>query len=117
MTHARSAYERLNTDGDVVQEGLLDVPNPAGFNRLLPNIWKIPAYGWNAAMTLARKGEDLGGSKAPDNNADTLALFGSGEWVYNQHLTVTDCYTVCKLMDDTTSPRKVDVDGKIIPRG
>lgn len=29
-------------------------------------------------MRLARKGDDLGGDNAPDNNADTIALFGSG---------------------------------------
>jgi hypothetical protein len=78
MTHARSAYVDIDEDDQVIQEGLDDVPNPAGFNRLLPSIWKIPAYGWNAAMTLARQGQDLGGLKAPDNNADTIALFGSG---------------------------------------
>lgn len=79
MTHARAAYKYTNPANQAVQMGLDDVENPEGLNRFLPSfISKIPAYGWKAAMSLARKGQDLGGLKAPDNNADTIALFGSG---------------------------------------
>ncbi|KAF1848131.1 uncharacterized protein K460DRAFT_333868 [Cucurbitaria berberidis CBS 394.84] len=98
MTHGRGAYTNTNTDVENVegQVGLADVSSPNGFLALFG--WA--AYGWKAAMELARKGDNLGGENAPDNNADTIALLGS----------------VCKLMDDPSNPRKVDVKGRIIPR-
>ena len=36
------------------------------------------AYGWKGAMKIAREGAELGGENAPDNNADTIALFAIG---------------------------------------
>lgn len=74
MTHARGAYIEYK-DGDIEAEGLIDVTSP---ERLL-GIWKWPAYGWKGATALARQGDDLGEYAAPDNNADTIALFASGK--------------------------------------
>ena len=78
MTHARAVFESFDSTGEVSQEGILDVGDP---NSWLPfiGISPLPAYGWTRAMGLARKGDELGGPKAPDNNADTLALIGAGK--------------------------------------
>ncbi|CAN9244307.1 unnamed protein product [Alternaria alternata] len=76
MTHGRGAYAEYN-DGMVEVEGLADVPSTT---RLL-GLFTSPAYGWKAALRLAREGDDLGGEAAPDNNADTIALFASGSWL------------------------------------
>jgi hypothetical protein len=73
MTHARGAFSDIDDNG-VEIDGLKDVASPNLFAALLN--WA--AYGWEGATKLARKGEDLGGENAPDNNADTIALFGSG---------------------------------------
>jgi hypothetical protein len=74
MTHARGAYTEYKDD-IVETEGLEDVPSPV---RLL-HLFKSAAYGWKGALDLARQGDDLGGKAAPDNNADTVALFASGK--------------------------------------
>lgn len=60
------------------------------------------AYGWKSARTLARVGPDVNGidnwnERAPDHNADSIALFGSA----------------CKLLDDSQWPRRVLEDGRI----
>lgn len=73
MTHARGAYSELDDDGTDV-EGLKDVASPNFFASMLD--W--PSYGWEGAVRLARNGQDLGEENAPDNNADTIALFGVG---------------------------------------
>jgi hypothetical protein len=73
MTHARGAFEE--TEGnEVVQEGLIDVSSTSRFLSILD--WG--AYGWDGAMQVARQRDELGGDDAPDNNADTIALLGSG---------------------------------------
>lgn len=52
---------------------------------------RVPAYGWKWATQLAQLGEDVVGSlhelenanvEAADNNADSVALFCSGTWLY-----------------------------------
>ena len=110
MTHGRAAYT-----GDEFmssQEGLIDVSNPNFFLRWIN--WA--AYGWNGAMQLARKGDNLGGKTAPDNNADTIALFASGMLSRRKNTSGANRFEVCKLMDDPNNPRKVDAKGRIIPR-
>jgi hypothetical protein len=72
MTHARGAFEG-SYKGEPI-EGLKDVPSPNG----LLSLFQWGAYGWKGAIQIARKGDDLGGKNAADNNADTIALFGSG---------------------------------------
>ncbi|KAH7413560.1 hypothetical protein DE146DRAFT_203 [Phaeosphaeria sp. MPI-PUGE-AT-0046c] len=92
MTHGRSIF---TTKWDKkVKEGLMDVTDPSflGFG--------LPAYGWKRAVSLAKKGEDLGKRRAADNNAETIALFASA----------------CLLLDQTDKPRKVDAKGNVIPR-
>ena len=39
------------------------------------------SHGWKRALMLAKDGDESGRSKenAPDNNADTIALFASGK--------------------------------------
>ncbi|KAI4714120.1 hypothetical protein J4E89_001570 [Alternaria sp. Ai002NY15] len=91
MTHARGAYIEYK-DGEIEAEGLIDVTSP---ERLL-GIWKWPAYGWKGTTALARQGDDLGEYAAPDNNADTIALFASG----------------CSLLKDQ---KKIDAKGRIVP--
>jgi hypothetical protein len=73
MTHGRGAWEKLE-DGKVVHEGLIDVPSTSRFLSWLD--WG--AYRWKGAIQIARQGDELGGDAAPDNNADTIALLGSG---------------------------------------
>jgi hypothetical protein len=67
MTHGRSAFP----DGP----GLDDVRDPASF------ILHLPAYGWPQARRLAQMGNKVGlrSVNAPDNNSESLALFGSSE--------------------------------------
>ncbi|KAJ4377483.1 hypothetical protein N0V83_000308 [Neocucurbitaria cava] len=76
MTHGRAAYGRQDDQRVVTQEGLVDVPAQTGFFSLPLIRWA--SYGWKLAKDLARVGDPLGGENAPDNNSDTLALFGSG---------------------------------------
>jgi len=71
MTHGRAAYEHIGAGYRIDQEGLNDVPDPASRMRYLG--LGFAAYGWTSVMSFARKGEDLGMTKAPDNNADTVA--------------------------------------------
>ncbi|KAH7071450.1 hypothetical protein BKA63DRAFT_73050 [Paraphoma chrysanthemicola] len=97
MTHGRSAYMMFDEDEDMWREGLIDAIDRTGWFGL--GILGAPSYGWKHCVSLARRGEPLGGENAPDNNADTLALFGS----------------ICKLMDDQNNPRTVDDRGRIVP--
>jgi hypothetical protein len=55
-------------------------------------------------MSIARKGEDLGMTKAPDNNADTVALFGSSASYIQPLQLLTDRVVVSKMMNDPTNP-------------
>jgi hypothetical protein len=88
MTHGRGAWQKTEGEddeeieegkegGEVVQEGLVDV---ASTSRFL-SFFEWGAYGWKGAMQIARSGDELGGDAAPDNNADTIALLGSGMFV------------------------------------
>jgi hypothetical protein len=77
MTHGRSAFTGYDEDGLIVQEGLRDVYAPSGYLGL--NIIKAAAYGWSKTTELAEKGNRAKDSERPDNNADTLALFGSSK--------------------------------------
>ncbi|QRD07406.1 hypothetical protein JI435_132000 [Parastagonospora nodorum SN15] len=111
MTHGRSVWEEqkfINNEWENF-EGTLDVTVPG--TTLVPFLpffsTPRPAYGWKWAGDLARKGPDTTGlhgwdPKAPDHNADSIALFGSA----------------CKLLDDPDKPRRVLDDGRIaiIPR-
>ncbi|KAF1836063.1 hypothetical protein BDW02DRAFT_629070 [Decorospora gaudefroyi] len=100
MTHGRGAYERTNPiNGWLIQEGLIDVPSATSVYQALD--WA--AYGWTGAMKIAKSSKymyNLGDYWGPDNNADTLALFGS----------------VCKLMNHGSERRKVDSKGRIVPK-
>ncbi|KAI4671726.1 uncharacterized protein J4E78_000222 [Alternaria triticimaculans] len=93
MTHARGAFQEWTKKG--VVEGIKDVLTPNIFLRQFD--WA--AYGWEGVGKLARKGGELNTPGGPDNNADTIALFGSA----------------CKLMRDPQNPRKVDSKGRIVP--
>lgn len=72
MTHARGAFQEWTKKG--VVEGIKDVLTPNVILR--PFNWA--AYGWEGVGKLARKGGELNTPGGPDNNADTIALFGSG---------------------------------------
>jgi hypothetical protein len=78
MTHGRSAYATYNREREFDQEGLADVYAPSGYFGL--NLIKAVAYGWSKTTELARKGNREKESESPDNNADTLALFGSSKY-------------------------------------
>lgn len=79
MMHGRIIYtnywkpQETNPDKKKLQQGLTDVTDPSFWGL------GLPAYGWKRALSLAKKGEDLGKRKAADNNAETLALFASGK--------------------------------------
>ncbi|CAO2647427.1 Nn.00g083490.m01.CDS01 [Neocucurbitaria sp. VM-36] len=75
MTHGRTAYTLLDDEQNLIQEGLIDVPALKGFFSLPGISWA--SYGWKLATLLTRTGDPLGGENAPDNNSDTVALFGS----------------------------------------
>jgi hypothetical protein len=77
MTHGRAAFRRFDDDEGELVEGLKDVLVPGGFLGL--DLVKTAAYGWSKAKRLAAKGGRLGEPTGADNNADTLALFGSSE--------------------------------------
>jgi hypothetical protein len=79
MTHGRAAFTEFDDHGDRV-EGLKDVQVPGGFLGL--DLVKTAAYGWSKAKRLAAKGGQLGEPTGADNNADTLALFGSSELIF-----------------------------------
>jgi hypothetical protein len=114
MTHGRGAWEE-RAGSNVVQEGLIDVSSTS---RVLSWLgWG--AYGWKGAMQIARQGDELGGDDAPDNNADTIALLGSGKSATPHiHVLETDGSVVSKLMSVSAREgrRKVDSKGRIIPR-
>jgi hypothetical protein len=82
MMHGRIAWTEFrkvkkifkNKEEKVTFEGLDDVIDPSFWGL------GLPAYGWKRAMSLAKKGQDLRQPKAPDNNAETLALFASGKY-------------------------------------
>jgi hypothetical protein len=92
MSHAREAWTKYYDDKDEWQIGLLDekdhprstIGGPWNFHFL------NAAYGWKAAMRLARQGNELNERGAADNNADTLALFGSGTFRAYLALTTTN---------------------------
>lgn len=116
MTHGRSVYMTPDQDEEVDQEGLIDATTSGGWLGL--GILKASAYGWHNCLSLAKRGDRLGGINAADNNADTLALFGSSTYKslsfrLKDRLTVS--MAVCKLMDDRNNPRTVDDKGRIIP--
>ena len=80
MTHGRAAYSPTDERNEYyLQTGLEDVPVQKGLNSLPGFRWA--SYGWKRATMLARDGDATGthADKAHDNNADTIALFGSGE--------------------------------------
>ncbi|KAF2023188.1 hypothetical protein EK21DRAFT_118997 [Setomelanomma holmii] len=97
MTHGRSAYVTRDENGEVEDEGLIGAKTSRGWLGL--GLLKATTYGWSKCASLAKRDDRLGGINAADNNADTLALFGS----------------ICKVMDDRNSPRTVDDKGRIIP--
>jgi hypothetical protein len=113
MTHGRWAFQGTNAQGES-GVGLDDVKDSDAGLRFLP------AYGWKRAVQLARKGDSVGTQsfRAPDHNSDTLALFGSGKQKPEKSLywAIADLIEVCVLLDDATNRRKVDADGKIVPR-
>lgn len=120
MTHGRSAYTLEDSQGRLLQEGLKDVLAPrsgAGFFS-----YQSAAYGWSKAGAMARQAppSTAVSEQVPDNNADSLALFGSSKsdrlTLFPQQKADRIIYTVCKLMDDPTNPRKVDAKGRIVPR-
>lgn len=78
MTHGRSVYSPKDEDDEYIQTGLVDVPVQKGLNSLPGFRWA--SYGWKRATMLAKDGDATGtlGENAPDNNSDTIALFGSG---------------------------------------
>lgn len=76
MTHGRTAFSLQDTSQHVLQEGLIDVSALKGFFSLPGLSWA--SYGWKLATLLSRTGDPLGRDNAPDNNSDTVALFGSG---------------------------------------
>jgi hypothetical protein len=111
MTHGRAAYTN-NYPGNRNNEGLDDVGHPSWFLSALG--WS--AYGWTGARKIARTGGNLGEVNGPDNNADSIALFGSGMYDACHECSNTNTILVCSLMNDVTgNRRKVDADGKIIP--
>jgi hypothetical protein len=79
MTHGRAIWNTRDGTTDPSQRGLKDVPAVGGFFGL---DW--PAYGWKMAKALAEGGDALRGDRAPDNNADTIALFGSGTFTHHR---------------------------------
>ncbi|KAF2826893.1 hypothetical protein CC86DRAFT_381954 [Ophiobolus disseminans] len=83
MTHGRAAYSKFDTEDDPV-EGLKDVLLPGGYTGM--NIINAPAFGWAMARKLAEKGGPLRKATGADNNADTLALFGSSTYSPLQEL-------------------------------
>ncbi|KAH7079688.1 hypothetical protein FB567DRAFT_552087 [Paraphoma chrysanthemicola] len=101
MTHGRAIFRASVTDrktGKVEhQDGLIDASAMSGWLSL--GLFEWSAYGWKLARALAMRGDPLGYKEAPDNNSDTIALFAS----------------VCSLMNDPTTPRKVDDKGRIVP--
>lgn len=95
MTHGRAANPHWDDNGERIQLGLKDVLTPGGYTGL--NWVKAPAYGWNKAKALAAKGDRLGGPIAPDNNADTLALFASSRFACRfvaPAKLIADCYSL-----------------------
>jgi hypothetical protein len=109
MTHARGAFREWQ--GSELVEGLRDVPSANVFLSLIN--WA--AYGWKGAIKLARSGGDLGSKNAPDNNADTIALFGSGMQSRPVQQLAANCSIGCKLLRDPENPRKIDSEGRIVP--
>lgn len=79
MTHGRSAYTLVDSKGYTIKEGLIDVLAPrsgAGFFS-----HQSAAYGWNKAVAMARQAPPSTSvsEQVPENNADSLALFGSSK--------------------------------------
>jgi hypothetical protein len=96
MTHGRGAHSEID-DENFLNEGLDDVKTPGGifgFGLLEP-----AAYGWSKARKLAEKGQPLGQRKAADNNADTLALFGSSTFSHFRS-ELKRRLTLCSLQID-----------------
>jgi hypothetical protein len=77
MTHARATFSGRDKNKDY-QEGLIDAPAMKGWLSLRLFDWS--AYGWKLTRALAMYGDPLGGVNAPDNNSDTIAMFGSSEY-------------------------------------
>jgi hypothetical protein len=75
------------------RHGLDDVRDPASF------ILQLPAYGWPQARRLAQMGTKVGleSIKAPDNNSESLALFGSGksDWAMRQTMLTLLKFPFC----------------------
>jgi hypothetical protein len=80
MTHGRAVYSQKDAKKNH-QVGLIDAPAMKGWLSLPLFNWS--AYGWKLARALAMYGDPLGGINAPDNNSDTIAMFGSSEY-FNQ---------------------------------
>jgi hypothetical protein len=80
MTHGRSIFKMRNRDGSFAQEGLIDAWAPRGYTGL--NLIKAAAYGWKKTTQLAANAHTnrQDGEQAPDNNSDTLAIFGSSTY-------------------------------------
>ncbi|KAF2006484.1 hypothetical protein P154DRAFT_569877 [Amniculicola lignicola CBS 123094] len=93
MTHGWIAYNWVWTAlGDTeTTYGVVDVPSTGKFG-LIPILGRLPSYGWKLCRSLAQNGQAVVGQTnanygAPDNNADTLALFASG--MYNSKSSVS----------------------------
>jgi hypothetical protein len=80
MTHGRAAFTRRDNKNKRIQEGLVDVDALKGFFSLPGIRWA--SYGWKLCTALAQCGEPLGEHRAADNNADTIALLGSGTFAH-----------------------------------
>jgi hypothetical protein len=82
MTHGRSAYNIKDVKKVYIQTGLIDVPVLKGIITwpIISKYLDWPSYGWKLARQLTTTGEPTGdvSKYTPDNNSDTLALFGSG---------------------------------------
>jgi hypothetical protein len=92
MTHGRSVFKKRNRDRIWEQEGLIDVWAPKGYTGL--NWIKAAAYGWKKTTDLAANAQTNrpDGEQAPDNNSDTLAIFGSGMYTLGDRAnTIADC--------------------------
>lgn len=77
MTHGRAAWTNSDTDGGDPEIGLDDVEVRSGYLGL--HVIPAVAYGWDKTTKLAKESKVMGKSDSPDNNADSLALFGSSK--------------------------------------
>jgi hypothetical protein len=77
MTHDRAAWTKAGSGGDEPEIGLDDVEIPSGYFGL--HLVPAVAYGWDKTKTLAKQSKAMGTPNSPDNNADSLALFGSSK--------------------------------------